>query len=230
MNACVAACHGTLNTYRNFGCRCPSAIREHTRAITRWRLRRLRNNGQPLRISAVGAQRRVQALARIGFEFTWVQRTHGIDRDLLSGIASGRRTAISVDTYRRIADVYDLLYAEDGPSRRAAMRAERAGWFGPEAWDDDTIDDPDVRPAAPDGRRHRRLDVDARRVESAVAGDRPSGLTIAERRAVVAELHRLGMNDREIARRSGISDRTALRIRQELGLTANAGNRLAGAA
>ena len=45
-------------------------------------------------------------------------------------------------------------------------------------------------------------------------------LTIAERREVVARLHAIGLNDQDIARRTGCADRTVLRIRQELGLPA----------
>lgn len=69
------------------------------------------------------------------------------------------------------------------------------------AWSHVTVDDVAVQ---------RRLD-----------GDTTVRLTIAERRACVARLHAQGMNDRPIARRLGISDRTVLRIRKLLDLPAN---------
>lgn len=46
-------------------------------------------------------------------------------------------------------------------------------------------------------------------------------LTVAERRQVVARLHGQGLDDQQIARRTGCADRTALRIRRELNLPAH---------
>lgn len=45
-------------------------------------------------------------------------------------------------------------------------------------------------------------------------------LTVAEREAVVILLHRRGCNDQVIARRTGMADRTVLRIRKRLNLPA----------
>lgn len=63
--------------------------------------------------------------------------------------------------------------------------------------------------------------VDDMAVERRLAGDLTIKLTIAERRVCVRRLHALGMNDKPIAKRLGISDRTVLRIRKLLGLAAN---------
>lgn len=69
------------------------------------------------------------------------------------------------------------------------------------------------------GDARPRDDVDWVRVERAVSGIQVA-LTFAERREVVALLYRMGCSDQEIARRSGMADRTVLRIREELELPA----------
>jgi DNA-binding CsgD family transcriptional regulator len=77
----------------------------------------------------------------------------------------------------------------------------------PLAWDDEDIDDPAAEPyrAGRDPQTQR---------QGAYA------LTIAERQDLVRTLHRQQCSDREIARRTGMSDRTVLRIRARLGLPA----------
>lgn len=61
--------------------------------------------------------------------------------------------------------------------------------------------------------------VDPVSVERACAGQRVA-LNPREREQVVKRLHAAGLNDQQIARRTGISDRTVLRARQRLGLPA----------
>lgn len=72
-----------------------------------------------------------------------------------------------------------------------------------------------------DRTRPPRYDIDEMAVERAVAGDPPTQLTIAEREEAVRRLHALNYSDRGIARRLGIAERTAHRIRHDrLGLPA----------
>lgn len=217
---CTAERHGDATARRNYNCRCPAAIAAHTRAIKKWRLRKQRNGGV-LTIDATGARRRLQALARIGHDFQSLTNQHGLARDVCNAIAHGRRTDIRIATHRRVAAIYDALYAEDGPSIRASRRAERLGWHGPEAWTDDTIDDPKSRPWQGFGpRRKSSTTLNETAIRAACAGQRVD-TTIADRREIVRRLHAAGLNDRQIQRRTGISARTALRIRGQLGLSAN---------
>lgn len=66
-------------------------------------------------------------------------------------------------------------------------------------------------------KRYREIDPIA--VERCTAGlIDPHSLTLAERREVVRRLHRHGLSDPEIARRTGMCARTVLRHRQRLGL------------
>jgi ParB/RepB/Spo0J family partition protein len=52
-------------------------------------------------------------------------------------------------------------------------------------------------------------------------GDHTVPIRNADREEIVRRAHRVGLNDRETARRAGLEDRTVLRIRQRLGLPAN---------
>jgi hypothetical protein len=95
-------------------------------------------------IDAVGTHRRIQALMRAG----WSQRViaghaccgHSNINEWLSHPRISRPTAATV------AAVYERLHLEDGPSVWVAAYAERRGWQPPEAWSDETLDDPDAQP------------------------------------------------------------------------------------
>lgn len=103
-------------------------------------------------ISTVGSRRRLQALATIG----WTRR------------ALAARTDAAVERFNQIMqqpttsaamafivrDLYDELWSR-GPSEgevpsasvlRTRNMAVREGWYGPLAWDDETIDEPDALP------------------------------------------------------------------------------------
>jgi hypothetical protein len=105
------------------------------------RERKARILGQPLRVPALGTQRRIRALARMG----WSQRSIGARL----GVPGGRvgkwlaQQELSRDTAQRVAVLYRDLMLTAGPDDRERRRAERLGWPGPLDWDD--IDrDPDV--------------------------------------------------------------------------------------
>lgn len=177
-------------------------------------------------IDGTGARRRLQALVAIGYSQRQLADELGVLQTTLGDlIHGGRETVISTD--RAVRALYDRLsmtpaVGEDHRSkisvRRTLAYAHKRGWIPPLAWDDDTIDDPAATPLGliDSATKH---DVDEMAVERAVAGD-PVDLTVAERREVVRRLHAQGFNDVQIARRAGFTDRTALRIRQELGLAA----------
>lgn len=102
------------------------------------------------RVPAVGARRRLQALACIGWSY------RALDHELQSA-----RTATNLMTpslhnatvtralHDRVSQVYDRLWATPSTaerSRRTMKYADRNGYAPPMAWDDDTIDDPDAVP------------------------------------------------------------------------------------
>jgi hypothetical protein len=106
--------------------------------------------GGPRRVPALGSQRRIRALVRMG----WSQRRLGA-RLGITGKAVG-----DVLTYRyvnqayaeRIRELYWQLIDLPGPDLREARAAQRAGWPGPGDWDD--IDDPGAIPVCEIERAH----------------------------------------------------------------------------
>lgn len=178
-------------------------------------------------VDPTGSRRRLQALCRVGHTFKAIELAGKLTAGSVDKTLRAKR--VTRATAERIKAVYDAMYAQDGPSTRTAGRAERAGWHGPWAWTDATIDDPNAVASNHKETRQRRLHIEPVRVDNAVAGQRTE-LTVAERRVVVQRLHAQGFNDRSIERHTGISERTALRIRQELRLPAIGGNQLAGVA
>lgn len=95
-------------------------------------------------VSAVGARRRVQALAYMGWPNHEIARRIGCSpRSLPTLLSRGR---LSAKLSHRIAAVYDELSMRCGPSKLAAVRARGYGWAPPLAWDDDEIDNPAAEP------------------------------------------------------------------------------------
>ena len=97
-------------------------------------------------VGTTGTTRRLRALVAIGWTQTELARRIDWDLANLNCIVLARRTAVTVDTARMIAALYDELSMTPGPSLRARRLAERRGWLPPLAWDDEQIDDPDHQP------------------------------------------------------------------------------------
>ena len=150
--------------------------------------------GQPTsgRMDVAGTQRRLQALAWNGWAMETISERTGVALMSLSGIRAGRSRVVSVRTRNAVAGVYERLQNQhqQGGSRRAAFIAHREGWAPPAAWDDDTIDDPSAQPQGMEPAGPPRTDP-----------------LVVER---VAELHRAGYNDSEIATRLGFNTRDAV--------------------
>jgi hypothetical protein len=103
-------------------------------------------------IDATGTRRRVEALAVRGWSRNAVARHIGMREDnFRQAISQGR---VSARVARLVVAAYDELWQKDpidaGASLNSVARvragAARAGFHGPLAWDDDTIDDPDAVP------------------------------------------------------------------------------------
>lgn len=103
-------------------------------------------------VDGMGTRRRVQALAVRGWSRNWVARQIGMREDNFRKAL--RKDKVLACLARRIVAVYDEWWdqdpldhgAERNPVARVQAAAHRSGWYGPLAWDDDTIDDPKALP------------------------------------------------------------------------------------
>lgn len=204
MNACEAKVsrHDTNSAYRQ-GCRCPAA-REAWRLYSK---RRREGRQQPLVVSSLGTARRLQALAAIGWSITELAVQCDYRKSMIGHLQTRRRPQILRATADRVAEVYERLSMRLGPScTRTRKRAARLGWAPPLAWDD--IDSPTGRAAG----AVMDLAADEVAVMRAVAGDLAGArLSHADTQEAIRRLREMGETAAEIARRVGVSRRTAER-------------------
>ncbi len=102
------------------------------------------------RVPAIGSIRRIRALARAGYTIEWTGRRAGCSHRHIYEILNGTVELVDRGLAERLADLYRRHEGTPGPSNPARIAARSKGWHGPEAWDTDTIDDPDARPDAGD--------------------------------------------------------------------------------
>jgi len=161
---------------------------------------------------ALGARRRLQALACHGFDTSRIQALSGIHFVTLAAIRRGATTQISAAHHHTIVGLYEGLCGQFGTSGAARARAARLGWVPPWAWDH--IDDPGEHPAGGNALHVTRSDqiLDQVAVARATAGDQV-GLTVAERTAAITILAARGHSDAQIAALLGCTDRTVARHR-----------------
>lgn len=138
---CAARRHGDYNAYRR-GCGCADA-REDRRLY----MKRSREGRQPQgMVSSVGASRRLQALAALGWTVDEIAEKLGTSRVSVLQLRRGRSPVMTRSVSTRVAAVYDQLSGTPGGSDRVRAHAARAGWAAPLLWEDDTIDDPTAKP------------------------------------------------------------------------------------
>lgn len=145
---CAAPRHGTINAYKNHGCRCPLARRAWSRYMKNYRLRRLRN--QPAHIDATGTRRRIHALQAIGWTVNDIGAQLGCTGSAVWQLC--RRALVHRSTAAKVRELYRRLADTSGESEWARTYARHQGWLPPLWWDDDTIDDPNHDPAYTDSR------------------------------------------------------------------------------
>jgi hypothetical protein len=171
-------------------------------------------------IPSRGTHRRLQALVARGWSQSKLATMLGVDRGNFGVMM--RRDHVTVGFHRRVADLYEQLWDRVPPHdawrdsiaySRTLNYAQQHRWLPPLAWDD--IDNDPEPPAVEEGDDL----VDDMAVELAIMGERPR-LTPAERREAVSRLHASRWSDKRIAETIGCSDRTVLRLRDELGLEA----------
>lgn len=200
-------------------------VRKHPymRAAVAQKIMRVRGRAPAPRslVDATGTRRRLQALVRIG----WT------NEELVDRLGSGTRYVSTLLTAERVfeetrvavAALYEELWDVTPPdtfgSRRAKLRAERNGWVGPLAWDDDTIDDPNAKPDT-DGEEIDEPVIDEVAVARALDGWRVE-LTREEQHEVIRRGHALKWTDRELGIATGLNVKQAAYIRGKvLGLPA----------
>lgn len=125
---------------------CQPCLDAHATYHRKLRAKHYLKRSDSLYVDSLGTQRRLMALARMGWSFAEIGRV--IDagwtcpsRQLYNLLAQKR---VHIDTRERIYAVYEQLSHLPGPSRTAATRARKKGWAPPMAWDD--IDDPNDYP------------------------------------------------------------------------------------
>ncbi len=160
-------------------------------------------------IAGVGVRRRVRALVCIGWEQRVLAGRLGYDQSVGSNWANA--TQVHRSTHDKVSALYDELSSLDGGSVRASRWAQRRGWHPPEAWSDETIDDPTAEPYD-----WCRDDVDEVAVARLLDGRLNWGaLGEAEQREVVRR-HLGEMKASTIATRFGASRQRVRRMVEEL--------------
>jgi DNA-binding NarL/FixJ family response regulator len=99
-------------------------------------------------VDATGTTRRVRALVAIGWPLAQLAPRFGLYTTALGRIANAQTDQVRAVTADTIALAYRHLARTPGPSIRARQHAAARGWYGPTAWDDRTIDDPEALPDA----------------------------------------------------------------------------------
>ncbi|WP_309031334.1 hypothetical protein [Streptomyces alfalfae] len=97
-------------------------------------------------VDSTGAVRRLRALVVMAHRQDTLADELGCSYTRISDLTHGRVPVVTAGFDRAVRRVYGRLWMFQGPSVRGRARAERYGWHGPLAWDDDTIDDPNASP------------------------------------------------------------------------------------
>lgn len=196
--------HGTVAGYNRIPCReecCKAAYRRYRKA---WHLERGR--GQHRVISALGAQRRIQALAALGWSNASVARAAGLSPEYLHRILD--YATVRRETHKRIDDVYQrmsMTLPTEHPQTISATRnrAARNGWASPLAWEN--IDDPAEKPAGRYQAHRRTTEVDEAVVLRLLGGERID-CTRAERDEAMRRWRAAGKPEKALCRMQGWKD------------------------
>lgn len=202
-DTCPAPSHDTYSAY-HYGCRSEAATDGHRLYNKRRRQRR----HQPAFVSSLGAVRRLQALAVLGWRTEDIASRMGGDanRKWISLLLRDERTQVSRTTDVRVREVFAELAMTPGPSKHAAGRARSKGWFPPLAWT--SIDDPDERPNLGGDDKHADENVVAAVMAGRLTWDQ---MTTADQDHLVVTLMRRGWETAAIADRAGTTRAAAYR-------------------
>lgn len=204
--------HGSTKGY-HAGCHQPCCLKAIARYEKAGRLARL-NGGRA--VPAIGAQRRLQALMRLGWTSTdiadaagWSHRNHVFR--IIKGQKGKPTTWLEKSTDATVRRVYELLsmsIPDPSPARaRTRSLAAKKGYAPPLAWDN--IDDIDEGSTVTDDLGHDAVDHAV--VERVLAGDMVP-TTFAERVEITRRWEARGRSLNELERATGWkSDRYTIR-------------------
>lgn len=195
--------HGSTRGF-HAGCREPCCRLAYARYEKRGKVRRSR--GETWAIPSLGAQRRIQALMRLGWTSADIAAAAGWNhRNRVSQVLNGQAGKpcrwVERKTHLAISEAYERLSMRlptPAPHRaRTATIAARKGWPPPLGWDDiDTDLAPTSAPAAGPWEEHYDEAMVLRVINR---GTRPRKLTTTEAAEVVRRLIARGLSTREIA-------------------------------
>lgn len=153
-------------------------------------------------VLAIGAARRIQALAAIGWSVPQLQTRCDLAYHAFTTLTNPANPTTRYRNWETIRDLYDTLSATPGTEGRPDLLrtlARRRGWPAPLDWEGRDIDDP-------------RTVVVAQPWEPRTAMDEIQEAA-AERARLVAELTDKGLSAKAIAQRLGITPRQVVRDR-----------------
>lgn len=213
--------HGTRAAYTADKCRCLPCCIANSRlhATGQWT--------EHLTADPCGARRRLQALVTVGWSLGAIATRTGRTKQSLQQIIDGSRTKLYLHTAAAVRDIYNELWDQKPPQTtrwekaaitRARALADRNGWVGPFAWDDETIDDPTAAPWTPPADASAD-DLDEVLVERVMTGRAPlnSWQRISpEHVEAVRRLLEQGLSDRLVGERVGRSKDSVAKIRTRI--------------
>lgn len=100
------------------------------------------------RASGIGVARRIQGLCTLGWSMRHQAGVLGWGMPNYHALLDQKFTSLA--TAAKVSGLYEQLSMTPAPTGQGATRARndarRKGWFGPLAWDDESIDDPAAMP------------------------------------------------------------------------------------
>ncbi len=166
---------------------------------------------RPERVDVVGTARRLRTLCSGGWSLAELARRSGIARKTLADWAHEVRETVPTAAAAAVTELYDELYAVDGPCEATRATARRHGWDR-QVWLDEDIDDPAAPPLS------SKTLVDDVAVERALSGERSLVATLTK--PEIAETVRIGTeagaSQRDLAELLGTNTRQVCRIRARL--------------
>lgn len=97
-------------------------------------------------VPKTGTVRRARALVAIGWTYYEIEARAGLARGYLRLITNRDQARCLASVAVAVADVYDDMSMQPGPSNRQRVFARNRGWAPPLCWDESTIDDPAATP------------------------------------------------------------------------------------
>lgn len=169
-----------------------AAKRARVRALKAAERERQRLGVGPMHIDPTGTRRRLQGLFALGYTAVDLGRELNVTPSRVMQIATGYWKKVHVNTAARVKALCSrwwMTRPEGWKADRQRRWANQKGWLGLLAWDDDTIDDPNARPAGLKGPYVVGDYIDEAAVLRRMAGERVA-LTRDERIEVVRRLRR----------------------------------------